>query len=261
MNTSFLWGVATSSHQIEGNNHHNDWWHWEKQGNIEGGVLSNQACNHRVKFKEDIQLVKNLGCNSYRFSIEWSRLQPQKNEWNQVEIEYYREVLKYCHALGIAPFVTLHHFTQPLWFFNEGGFANASCQKYFSDFVARVVDEYGELVNWWCTFNEPMVHALGAYVGKYMPPATYSPRDFVNANANMLVCHRNAYQLIKDKYPNSKVGVAHNLLYIVPARRWHPLEWSLSKIFSRLYNWSWINAEMGILNFSNFLRINPSPLA
>jgi beta-glucosidase len=97
----FLWGVATSSHQIEGGNEHNDWWAWEAEGHVEGGVRSGAATDHWNRFREDLQLAASLGLNSYRFSIEWSRLEPEEGVWNTVALDRYGEILSECERLGL----------------------------------------------------------------------------------------------------------------------------------------------------------------
>src|SRR5690349_18407758 len=121
--TEFLWGAATSSHQIEGGNVHNDWWAWEQAGNIEGGETSGAACDHWHRYKEDLQAAKDLGLTSYRFSIEWSRIEPEEGKWDESAIDWYVELVAECERLGLLPMATLHHFTLPNWIANQGGFA------------------------------------------------------------------------------------------------------------------------------------------
>src|SRR4051812_10992077 len=100
---SFLWGAATSSHQIEGHNDKNDWWAWEQGGNIEGGARSGAATDHLHRFREDIRLAADLGMNSYRFSIEWSRLEPEEGRWNKEAFEWYGELLAECAKRRLKP--------------------------------------------------------------------------------------------------------------------------------------------------------------
>src|SRR5437868_5733504 len=102
----FLWGTATSSHQIEGNNQHNDWWAWEQAGRLK--EPSNLACDHYHRFREDFDIVSKLGHNAHRFSIEWSRLEPQENVWDEEAFRHYEKVFEELAARGIEPIVTLH---------------------------------------------------------------------------------------------------------------------------------------------------------
>src|SRR5215472_16662688 len=125
----FLWGAATSSHQIEGGNEHNDWWAWEAEGHVEGGVRSGDATDHWNRFREDLQLAASLGLNSYRFSIEWSRLEPEEGQWKTVALHRYGEILSECERWGLLPMLTLHHFTSPRWFTERGGFTQSGARE------------------------------------------------------------------------------------------------------------------------------------
>ena len=118
----FYWGCATSSHQVEGNNRNNQWWAWEQEGgNIKDGTVSGPACDHYNRFEEDFALAEELGHNAHRFSIEWSRVEPEEGRWDEKEVEHYRRVVESLRSHGMTPFATLHHFTNPLWFEAKGG--------------------------------------------------------------------------------------------------------------------------------------------
>src|SRR4051794_39246430 len=135
----FLWGAATSSHQIEGHNEKNDWWAWEAQGNVEGGARSGAATDHKHRFKEDLRLAAELGLNSYRFSVEWSRIEPEEGRWDADAIEWYRELISECERVGLVPMLTLHHFTCPLWLAEKVGFAWDGAPERFLSFVRKIV--------------------------------------------------------------------------------------------------------------------------
>jgi len=244
--TEFLWGAATSSHQIEGNNLHNDWWAWEESGQIEGGARSGVATDHWNRFREDLSLASDLGLNAYRFSIEWSRLEPRQGEWDMAAFARYREILDECRRRGLEPMLTLHHFTSPKWFTDKGGFTGEDAPNHFSSYVQKVIHELGHDVRLWCTFNEPMVMAVGAYLGCFMPPATYSPTLAAMTCRNLLRCHVAAYDMLHAAFPNRiAVGIAHNMLDFKPDRIWHPIERVMSGLFVRFYNRSWLNAVTG----------------
>ena len=106
----FLWGAATSSYQVEGDNFHNDWWKWEETSNIEP---SGRACDHYNRFKEDFKIAKELNHNAHRLGIEWSRLEKEEGVWDESEWDHYKEVIDELIRLGIEPIVTLNHFTLP----------------------------------------------------------------------------------------------------------------------------------------------------
>src|SRR3989338_294984 len=108
----FLWGAATSSHQVEGNNTGNDWWEWEQAGKLE--EVSGLACDHWNRFREDFKMAKSLHHNAHRFSIEWSRVEPKEGEFNQDAIGHYQEMVRELGKNGLEPVVTLFHFTLPV---------------------------------------------------------------------------------------------------------------------------------------------------
>ncbi len=254
----FLWGAATSSHQIEGYNDKNDWWEWELKGNIEGNARSGAATDHLNRFREDIKLAADLGLNSYRFSIEWSRLEPQEGQWSDEAFGWYKDLLSECEKHKLKPMLTLHHFTSPNWFAKRGGFTAPDAPNYFCEFVKRVIHELGPRIPLWCTFNEPMVLLVGSYLGKFMPPAEFSPLKFSQACQGILKSHQQAYELIHNQPLRSgpwkdnpiQVGIAHNLIDFYADRHWHPLELLFTKLLRKFYNQAWLDAITGgAINF------------
>ena len=250
----FQWGVATSSHQIEGYNDKNDWWDFEAQGNIEGGAKSGAATDHWNRFPEDIKLAAELGVTSYRFSIEWSRIEPSEGKWDESALDWYANLITECEKYGIMPMLTLHHFTSPQWFAAKGGFAWGEAPTRFSIYVKKVVTRLGSRVPVWCTLNEPMVLVGGTYLGRFMPPAQYSPQLASKACHGLLTCHALAYDIIHSEIKNREgpwkdhpieVGIAHNMLDFKADRWWHPLEQVLRFVFNRFYNQSWLDAITG----------------
>ncbi|MBI3543629.1 MAG: glycoside hydrolase family 1 protein, partial [Deltaproteobacteria bacterium] len=194
--TDFLWGAATSSHQIEGDNVHNDWWAWEEQGRTEGGARSGKATDHWKRFHEDLKLAADLGLNSYRFSVEWSRLEPSDGTWDESPLDWYEALVGECEKLGLLPMRTLHHFTSPKWFADRGGFTAADAPDRFAEYATRVVARLGARVPLWCTLNEPMVLVGGSYLGTFMPPGKFSPRMASQACHGLLRSHVKAYDII-----------------------------------------------------------------
>lgn len=250
----FLWGAATSSHQVEGNNKLNDWWAWEQKGKIEGGVRSGRATDHWNLFKEDLKLAKEIGLNSYRFSIEWSRIEPEEGSWSNEAIEWYGELLGECERNSLIPLVTLHHFTSPLWFAEEGGFSSPQASQKFLPFVRKVVRTLGNRIPLWCTFNEPIIFCVGQYLAGFQPPAIYSPEKCSLAFRSILKSHVKAYDLIHSENKTRKgpwrhqkllVGYAHNMMDFMPSRDWHPLDRLLTLIAREFYNFSWLDATTG----------------
>lgn len=266
MKRDFFWGVATSSHQIEGNNTKNDWWAWEQEGNIEGGVRSGLATDHWNRFREDIRLAAELGVNSYRFSIEWSRIEPEQGKFCKESMAWYRELVAECEKHRIAPMLTLHHFTSPKWFADQGGFTSKGSSQKFLAFVDVVARELGAHIPLWCTFNEPMVLVAGAYLGKFMPPAKYAPDLAAVACKNILRAHVHAYDRLKSDVSGARgpfrdwprrVGIAHNMMDFIPDRNYAPADILLARTLDRYYNRSWLDAVCGKKQHFGILGLVP----
>ncbi|AWV32390.1 family 1 glycosylhydrolase [Paenibacillus odorifer] len=142
----FMIGAATAAHQVEGHNINSDFWAMEHVPNSVYKEPSLDAVDHYDRFAEDIELLKNAGCNTYRFSIEWARIEPAKGEFDKSEIEHYRQVLNFCHQLNITPIVTLHHFSSPKWLITEGGWESETTIEHFGNYCRYVITELGQLI-------------------------------------------------------------------------------------------------------------------
>jgi len=218
----FLWGAATSSHQVEGDNHANDWWHWERAQKVK--EPSGRACNHYQKFREDFEIASKLGHTAHRFSIEWSRLEPEKGVWNNQAFDHYREVLEDLRHRGIEPFVTLHHFTNPEWFAHEGGWLNPESVNYFAKYVKRIVKALGDHVQYWVTINEPLVFLYYGYSEGTWPPGHRSFSDSMKVFRNLLLAHLKSYQAIHRHYETVlrkpvQVSIAKHMIHFTPCRK------------------------------------------
>ena len=218
----FLWGAATSAYQIEGNNH-NDWSEWELKNaerlSKESGnkyppknYISGQACDHYNRFREDFDIAKSLNHNAHRFSIEWSRIEPEEGKWDEKEIEHYREVIRALRERGMEPFVTLWHWTLPIWVAKQGGWEN---KKTINDFVrySEKITASLQGVKFYITLNETNVYAGHGYWNGSWPPGIRSFRKYLLANHHLSQAHILAYGAIKLVNPNAEVGVAHNFVY------------------------------------------------
>jgi len=163
---SFLWGAGTAAHQVEGNNVNNDLWLIE--GLPEAGFAepSGDAIDQYHRFANDIALLAKLGLNTYRFSVEWARIEPREGAFSVAELDHYRTVLRVCRAAGLKTVVTLHHFTSPLWLARRGGFTNLASVALFARYAARVVEHCGDLIDYVSTFNEANMSFTS-----YVPPA------------------------------------------------------------------------------------------
>ncbi|WP_232548720.1 glycoside hydrolase family 1 protein [Propioniciclava soli] len=155
----FLWGAATAAHQIEGNNVNADFWAAEHAGLPHLKEPSGDACDSYHRFGEDIRLLAEAGLKAYRFSIEWARIEPERGHVSRAELLHYRDMIDTCHAFGVEPIITLHHFTSPRWFASAGGFMAPDAVERFSAYVAAVCPILHD-VNWVVTVNEPNILAL-----------------------------------------------------------------------------------------------------
>jgi len=215
----FLWATASAAHQVEGDNRNNDWWEFEQQpGHIRNGDVSGIACDNYHRYREDFQLLRELNNNAHRLSVEWSRIEPSEGEFDSRQLRHYRDVLGELREQGLPPMVTLHHFTSPLWFTRRGGWAAPGSADAFLRFVRRAGDELGDLVSWWCTINEPCIYAYHGWLkGEFPPGRKGDLPGMYRVLANMRQAHERAYRLLKQRWPDIPVGLAHNKYLMLPA--------------------------------------------
>jgi beta-glucosidase len=210
----FLWGAATASHQVEGGNRHNDWWELEQGGRLPH--MSGEACRHYELYEADFDLAQALAHNAHRLSIEWSRIEPRPGVWNDAELEHYAAVLAALRTRGIEPIVTLHHFTNPAWFAQRGGWTRPDSVALFARYVERVAGRLAGQVRFWLTVNEPTVYVKHAYVAGDWPPC--QPQAWpMAARAMYHLCraHVAAYRVLHAIDSDAMVGLAHSAPYVV----------------------------------------------
>ncbi|MDF9749360.1 family 1 glycosylhydrolase [Arthrobacter sp. ES3-54] len=151
----FLWGVATAAHQVEGNNVNSDCWFLERLPGTIFAEPSGDAVDHYHRYREDIALIASLGFTSYRFSLEWARIEPEEGYFSVAELDHYRRVLETCHEHGLTPVVTFHHFTSPRWLLAAGGWEDPQTPERFARYCDRAMRHLGDLIGVACTLNEP----------------------------------------------------------------------------------------------------------
>ncbi len=205
----FLWGAATSAHQVEGNNLNSDWWDWEQTQ--EENHRSQEACDQYNKYEQDFDLAKSLNHNAHRLSIEWSRIEKEEGVFDEKEIEHYKKVLAALKKRGIEPMVTLHHFTNPLWFAKKGGWENFKAPYYFERYVKVIISKLKGYANLWITINEPQVYAYMGYLTALWPPQRKNNLKAFIVIWNMARAHNKAYKTIHKISPEAQVGIAHNV--------------------------------------------------
>lgn len=226
----FLMGSATAAAQIEGGNSGNNWYRWSEQGTIRDGSSFLREDDHWNRYREDVALLKSLGHKVYRMSLEWSRIEPRKGEFDAVAMKHYRDEIELLVQNGIRPLVTLHHFTHPLWLCDEGEFETEDVVPLFVRYVRYVVENIGDLVAEYITINEPNVYVANGYIFGIWPPGRRSLRLAGRVYCNMALCHMAAYREIhalRSKYGfpgKTMVGVAHHLRLFTPYNRLNPLD-------------------------------------
>jgi beta-glucosidase len=173
----FLWGTATAAHQVEGGNVNNDWWAFEHAPDTVCVEPSGDACDSWHRWPEDLDLVAGLGLGAYRFSLEWSRIEPAEGEWSPAAVDHYRRLCAGCLERGLVPIVTFHHFTSPRWLAARGGWEADDAPERFARFCERSAAGLGDLVGWACTLNEPnIVSSMGYRFGVFPPGARDAAR-------------------------------------------------------------------------------------
>jgi beta-glucosidase len=229
---NFYWGAATSAHQVEGGNT-NDWSEWEKTnakrlakeapknfawtpvwGDIKGeatskeNYISGRAADSWHNYLADFDAAAAMGLRMYRFSVEWSRLEPRPGVWDEEAFKHYRSMLMALRKRGIEPMVTLMHWTLPLWLSQQGGWEREQAVDYFERFAQKVATEFDGLVTYWCTINEPEVVLSEGYLNGTFPPARKSLWLGAKVYLRLHRTHRRAYRVLKFANPNAHVGYA-----------------------------------------------------
>ncbi|MBW8011976.1 MAG: glycoside hydrolase family 1 protein [Chloroflexi bacterium] len=234
----FLWGTATSSHQVEGDNKNNNWWAWEQEsGRIAEGHTSGLACDWWAgRWQEDFDRAVETGQNAHRLSIEWSRIQPAPDRWDEHALDNYHQMLRGLKERGLTPIVTLHHFTDPFWLEEQGGWENEAVAALFEAYVRRVVETLKEYVSIWCTINEPNVVATAGYLMGWFPPGKQDLNAAIQVMTNQVRAHSAAYHAIHEIQSEARVGLVVNYRGFDPLRTWFPPDRLAARYVSRLYN-------------------------
>lgn len=265
----FYWGAATSAHQVEGGVR-NDWSEWEKEnaGRLareakdywqpwqvekfpemlkKKNYISGKAADHYNRYEKDFDIAKSLGHNAHRFSIEWSRIEPKEGEFDEKEIEHYRKVIAALRGRGIEPFITLWHWTNPVWIRDIGGWENKKTVDHFIRYVEKITSSL-EGVKFWMPINEPGTYVGMSYVMGNFPPQV---RSLFRANRvfkNLMSAYRLAHNNIHINHDDAAVGMSHYAIYMVPYR---DLPWNraLVKVLDYIRNWRFFESIRGSIDF------------
>ncbi|MCX5922105.1 MAG: glycoside hydrolase family 1 protein [Candidatus Dependentiae bacterium] len=237
----FLFGAATSAQQVEGNNDNNNWSVWEKKPDKKTGKQRVEepagiACNQWNVYKKDIKLLNDIGANAYRFSVEWSTIEPQEGIFDQDAINHYKNVCKTLVAQNIKPCITLHHYTDPIWFVKKGGFEKKENIDYFVRFAQKVFEELHESTHIWFTFNSPDGYASRGWLIGNAPPGKKNIALMAEVYKNILEAHVRTYRTIKETPhgTQAQIGILKNMHQIDPWNAWNPLDVIASKFATKI---------------------------
>ncbi len=272
----FLWGASTSAHQVEGGNY-NDWSEWEKQsatrlaresrghfGHLPSwefsrreaeepdNYLSGTACDHYHRYEEDFDLAQSLGHNAHRFGIEWSRIEPAEGVFDMEAIGHYQSVIRALRERNMEPFVTLWHWTLPLWLAEKGGIAHPDFPRYFSTYTEVIAKALGREVRFWITLNEPEVLASHGYLKGAWPPQKKNILTFYHVLKNLIAAHQLAYHTIKKYDTDCQIGIAKHQVVFEVARD-TVINTLLKKIAHSLWNEWFLNQ---IKDSQDFIGLN-----
>jgi beta-glucosidase len=213
----FVWGSATAGHQIEGDNIHSQWWAWEQSGRLPWtppGIRiarSGKACNSYALYRDDVVLLQELGHQAFRFSVEWSRIEPSEGSFDGAALEHYVDLAYRLKEARLRTFVTLHHFTHPLWFEERGGFDTLGNLPYFERYVERVATALAPYTDFWNVLNE---FNLGG-------------PDQLARKAATLRYHARGYHTIR-RFSAAPISSAHAFPHFMPRRRNDVLDQTLA---------------------------------
>lgn len=270
----FLLGTATSSLQIEGGDKNNSWYRWAEKGNIKDKTHCIVADDHFNRIEEDIELMKKINSQTYRMSIEWSRIEPEKGKFNWDAMDKYRFEVEKLVESGIRPLITLHHFSNPIWFEDLNGWLNPDADEYFERYTEFMAKNLGDIVSDWVTINEPNVYLMMGYINGVWPPGKKNIVSYFRGAKRMIEAHLKSYRKIHEvRYRMDKrdtmVGVANHLRVFDPGRdkpyeRW--LVKRYKKLFQDIFLTGMIEGKlimplgsgypMGMGKFADFIGVN-----
>jgi len=228
-----LWGVAVSHYQVEGGDTC-DWTAWEAAGR------AHEPCGDAMgswqRYEEDAALAASLGSNAFRFSVSWSRVEPEPGRWDDEALARYRRLVDRLEALGLEPIVTLFHYTHPAWFHERTPWTSPRSVDAFTRFAARTAEALGPAVRLYTVLNEPLVSVLGGYLDARIPPGLSDAGAARKALDHMLAAHAASAAAIRERNPGAAIGIAHNVMGFAPCRPRHPLDRWLARKGHRFYN-------------------------
>jgi beta-glucosidase len=276
----FLWGASTAGHQVEGGNVNADMWPMEWATNSTFDEPSGDACDHYHRYPEDIAILAELGLNAYRFSIEWSRIEPEPGFYSRAALDHYGRMLESCLNQGVTPVVTYNHFTVPRWMAGRGGWRADDAPARFADYASRVTQHFGDLLSWVCTLNEPNLMAMmrttgGLAMGEGDRSPTPEPDESAQAGVGgfdpsryrmgivaadverMATAHRLAVQAIKAARGTVNTGWTLALVDFQPAENGEE-RWREAKRVAQT-DWLAVSADDDFVGVQTYSRTRIGP--
>lgn len=274
----FFWGASTASHQVEGHTH-NQWTEWElsvaasqaKSAHERLGWLPNWdkvselaedpknyisggGVGHYSMYELDIAILQKLNLNSFRFGIEWSRVEPEEGVWNKESWDHYKKYIQFLLDNDIVPFLNIWHWTLPIWFTDKGGFTKRANLVYLDRFVAKLCEELQiRKLKYIITLNEPNVYTSFSYLTGQWPPQVKKPLIAAITYLNLTIAHKRMYRILKNANPDIQVGVAAQLANIQAKRPHNIIDQSVTKIMRYVWNWWFLNR---IKRYQDFVGFN-----
>jgi beta-glucosidase len=221
----FMWGVANSAFQVEGNPEASDWARWTKTpGKIHDGTIADRATDFWNRYEEDFDLAAALGVGTFRMSIAWERIEPQAGRWNEDALDHYEKMIEAMRKRGLEPLITLHHFVLPTWIADRGGLEFKEFPRYFTRYAMKVVSRLSARparVKWWMTFNESMGQVAAGYLSPLWPPGVFDTTRATQAAANLIRAHISSTLALRTLRGGRalRIGLAHNWRPFYPAAK------------------------------------------
>lgn len=278
----FLWGAGTAAHQVEGNTKNQitqwetqnaerlaseaaakfakivpDWDAIKTEATDPQNYISGQAAGHYEHYAQDIALMREIGLNAYRFSIEWSRIEPEDDKFDGHEIEHYRSVILELKKQGIEPIITIWHRTQPEWVNDQGEWESEETIEDYVQFAELLAREYGNDVEYWITFNEPILHLVVGYILGVLPPEVKSLTRANRVIANMEEAHRRAYKAIHNIDSDSMVG-STQAMQVAEGSPNTITNAAIAKYLENYSNWKFLDATKAHTDFIGIQYYAPS---
>ncbi len=269
----FLWGASIASHQVEGGTV-NQWSVWElaqakelaataeqrlgwlpdwedikQQAQDPENYVSGKGVDHYNRYPEDFDLLKKLQFNSFRFGVEWSRINPEEGIWDKEAIAHYHDYIDALRERGIEPILNIWHTTMPTWFTDKGGLEKKENLAYFDRFVRKIGEEYGGKLKYILTLNEPNVYAAFSYLMSEWPPQKSNPLTFAKVYWNLSQAHRRAYTILKAQNPGLHIGLAAQLGNVQAQRPHNVFDGMVTKFMRYFWNWWFLNRSRRYMDF------------